>query len=226
MSEERKYTGFAAIYQIEQEKLKREKAQPPQMPSDEPEGSAAGESSPAGPPAEELRETHNASPPVGPGEESNWQAGATSTREASPAVLTGAGEDRAVQTTPSASRGPRRGAAAAAKPRPVSAPSTGEADAGVEAHAARWKQVYRLNKGEIKVMSVMFRLSYGRGTDVCFIKVGEVADAAQLKKRRCQYVIRSLETLGFLDRLGEYDPSNRLGIQYLVRLNPARIESK
>lgn len=57
-------------------------------------------------------------------------------------------------------------------------------------------------------------------------EVGVVADAARLKRRRCQYVIRSLETLGFLDRLGEYDPSSRLSLQYRVRLKPARIETE
>lgn len=224
MSEERKYTGFAAIYQIEQEKLKREKAQPPQAPSGESEDRAAGQPAPPEPPAEERREVREAPPDV-EGERSDSPPKAAPTEDAAPVEPRAAGEGAPHQAKPPAPRAPRRAAAAAAKPRPVSAPLP-EADAGVEAHAARWKQVYRLNKGEINVMRVMFGLSHGRGTDVCFIKVGEVADAAQLKKRRCQYVIRSLETLGFLDRLGEYDPSSRLSLKYRVRLKPARIETE
>lgn len=225
MSEERKYTGFAAIYQIEQEKLKREKAHPPQAPSVELEGHVAGQPAPAGIHAEDRREVREAPPDVA-GESSDTLTGAAPAPEAAPAEPRPADKAAPRQEKPPAPRPPRRAAAAAVKPRPVSAPAPGETDAGVEAHAARWKQVYRLNKGEINVMRVMFGLSHGRGTDVCFIKVGEVADAARLKKRRCQYVIRSLETLGFLDRLGEYDPSSRLGLQYRVRLKPARIETE
>ena len=225
MSEERKYTGFAAIYQIEQEKLKREKAQPPQSPSGESEDRAAGQPAPAEPHAEERREVRDAAPPDVAGERSDVPTGAAPAREAASAEPRPADEGAPRPVKSPAPRAPRRTAAAAAKPRPVSAPLP-EADAEVEAHAARWKQIYRLNKGEINVMRVMFGLSHGRGTDVCFIKVGEVADAARLKKRRCQYVIRSLETLGFLDRLGEYDPSSRLSLQYRVRLKPARDETE
>ena len=225
MSEERKYTGFAAIYQIEQEKLKREKAQPSQAPSVELEGPAAGQPAPAEIHAEERREVREAPPPDVAGESSDTLTGAAPAPEAAPDEPRPADEGAPRQAKPPAPRAPRR-TAAAVKPRPVSAAAPGEGDAGVEAHAARWKQVYRLNKGEINVMRVMFGLSHGRGTDVCFIKVGEVADAARLKKRRCQYVIRSLETLGFLDRLGEYNPSSRLGLQYRVRLKPVRVETE
>lgn len=224
MSEERKYTGFAAIYQIEQEKLKREKAQPPQAPSGESEDRAAGHPAPAEPHAEELREVREVPPPDVEGERSDSPPKAAPAQDATSVEPRAAGEDAPRQAKSPAPRAPGR-AAAATKPRPVSPPLP-EADAGVEAHAARWKQVYRLNKGEINVMRVMFGLSHGQGTDICFIKVGEVAGAARLKKRRCQYVIRSLETLGFLDRLGEYDPSSRLGLQYRVRLKPARVETE
>jgi hypothetical protein len=225
VSEERKYTGFAAIYQIEQEKLKREKAQPPQAPSVELEGHAAGQPAPAEPHAEALREVREAPPPDVDGERSDSLTKAAPAQDATSIEPRPADESAPRQAKPPAPRAPKR-AAAAVKPRPISAPAPGEADAGVEVHAARWKQVYRLNKGEINVMRVMFGLSHGQGTDVCFIKVGKVADAARLKKRRCQYVIRSLETLGFLDRLGEYDPSSRLGLQYRVRLMPARVETE
>jgi hypothetical protein len=225
VSEERKYTGFAAIYQIEQEKLKREKAQPPQAPPDVPEGRAAEEHAPAENAADEQREALDTAPTAGKGENSESPSGVAPPLEPAPAAVEEIGDGSRTRARPSTPRPPRR-ETPAPKPRPVSAPTPVADEAGVEAHATRWKQVYRLNKGEIKVMSVMYGLSHARGTDVCFIKVGVVADAAQLKKRRCQYVIRSLETLGFLDRLGEYDPSNRLGLQYRVRLKPARLESE
>ncbi|MDT7808170.1 MAG: hypothetical protein QOJ70_1983 [Acidobacteriota bacterium] len=225
MSEERKYTGFAAIYQIEQEKLKREKAQPPQVPTDEPEGRAAEKPAPAEASAEKRLDVPDAAPYAGAGESSESPTGAATPQEAAPAAVEEIGDGSRARVRPAKPRPPRRGTQAP-KPQPVSAPASVADDAGVESHAARWKQVYRLNKGEIKVMKVMFGLSHARGTDVCYIKVGEVADAARLKKRRCQYVIRSLETLGFLDRLGEYDPSSRLGLQYRMHLKPVRLESE
>ncbi len=86
MSEERKYTGFAAIYQIEQEKLKREKAQPPQSPSGESEDRAAGQPAPAEPYAEERREVREAPPDV-EGESSDSPTEAAPAREAAPAEL-------------------------------------------------------------------------------------------------------------------------------------------
>ena len=73
-------------------------------------------------------------------------------------------------------------------------------------------------------MRAMFRLTHEAGTSECYIKVPEVAEAAKLKKRRCQYVIRSLEEMGFLDRLEEYDPSNRLGTKYRVNLKPHNLD--
>jgi hypothetical protein len=225
VSEERKYTGFAAIYQIEQEKLKREKTQPPQAPPDVPEGRAAEVPAPANNAADEQSETLDTAPTAGKGENSESPAGVVPPREAAPAAVEEIGDGSRRRARPSTPRPPRR-ETPAPKPRPVSAPVPVSAEAGVEVHATRWKQVYRLNKGEINVMRVMFGLSHARGTDVCFIKVGEVAEAAQLKKRRCQYVIRSLETFGFLDRLGEYDPSNRLGLQYRVHLKPTRLDSE
>jgi hypothetical protein len=73
-------------------------------------------------------------------------------------------------------------------------------------------------------MRVMFTLTHEKGVSECYIKVPEVAEAAQLKKRRCQYVIRGLEELGFLDRLEEYDPSVRLGTKYRVNLKPVHLD--
>lgn len=216
MSEERKYTGFAAIYQLEQERLRREKSQsaddppPPERPV---EGTSHAPATT--PPAQD-----NA--PLTAGDE----AGAEPRDEAAPRAETVLNDRPLRPARPvavgatAATRAPRRAAAARTAAKVAPGPSA-VADSA-EAHAVRWKQLYRLNKGETNVMKVMYGLSHALGTDTCHIKVGEVAEAAGLKKRRCQYVIRSLETLGFLERLGEYDPSNRLGLKYRVHLRPAR----
>jgi hypothetical protein len=211
MSEgEKKYTGFAAIYQLEQEKLKRERTQAP------PE---------AGPPGEETRVSPESPAPVADARaESDSDAGARDTTEAPPAS---AAETPSLKA-PAANvtrRPAGRKAGRGTRLRPaVVKPAAPPAEGSVEHYTQRWKQVYRLNKGEISVMRVMFTLTHEKGVSECYIKVPEVAEAAQLKKRRCQYVIRSLEEMGFLDRLEEYDPSVRLGTKYRVNLKPVHLD--
>ena len=211
MSEgERKYTGFAAIYQLEQEKLKRERPQAP------PE---------AGPPGEETRvTTESPAPEADARAESDIDAGAGDTPEAPPASAAETPSLKApaasVTRRPAGRKSDRGTKLRSAVVKPAAPPAEGS----VEHYAQRWKQVYRLNKGEISVMRVMFTLTHEKGVSECYIKVPEIAEAAQLKKRRCQYVIRSLEELGFLDRLEEYDPSVRLGTKYRVNLKPVHLD--
>ena len=214
MSEgERKYTGFAAIYQLEQEKLKREK---PQAPPD------------ADPPGEETRVLpESPAPEVDAPAESDSDSRPRDASDASPSAR-GAVESPSLKAPASnfTRRPAERKAGRGTRPKPavVKPAAALPAEGSVESYAQKWKQVYRLNKGEINVMRVMFRLTHETGVSECYIKVPEVAEAAQLKKRRCQYVIRSLEELGFLDRLEEYDPSVRLGIKYRVNLKPRNLD--
>jgi len=212
MSEgERKYTGFAAIYQLEQEKLKREKTQAEiTSPGEEPQG--APEST-----APEEEDSHA---------ESDRDDRSHDPSEAS-SLMGRATESSSLKAPTSGAlrRSTGRKTGRGTRPRPAVVKSAAPpAEGSVEYYAQKWKQAYRLNKGEINVMRVMFRLTHETGVSECYIKVPEVAEAARLKKRRCQYVIRSLEEMGFLDRLEEYDPSNRLGTKYRVNLKPRNLD--
>jgi len=209
MSEgERKYTGFAAIYKLEQEKLKREspqatpQASPPVEASEEsPDSAVLEESSSAKSNSDNQLSTSNTT--------SVEESGADAHPVTPPALIT-----NLRPAGPKSGRRTKRPALAKVST------ATPAASGTVDYYVQKWKQIYRLNKGELKVMKVMFDLSHGAGVSECYIKVPEVAASAQLKKRRCQYVIRSLEDLGFLDRLEEYDPTNRLGTKYQVNLKP------
>ena len=211
MNGERKYTGFAAIYQLEQEKLRRDR-NPPPAPASEPAARPAEEPSSAAPPSEEVREE----PGLPPAEQAQSSLPVAEAAPPPPTRLVRNPRPTSDRTSPV--RRPRRNAPTKTSKRRVAAAAA--SDSPVDAHAAKWKQVYRLSKGELSVLKVMFALSHGRGVDTCYIKIGEVAEAAGLKRRRCQYVIRSLEILGFLDRLGEYDPANGLGLEYRMHLTP------
>ena len=216
MSEgERKYTGFAAIYQLEQEKLKREK-----MPAELPQ--------PAPPPAESVSPSSitdsNETPYNKYSENRLEKSSAGSSVDFKPVAASSTSPSPIPIAVRRAPEERKKHLDRISKPKSAIASSLrlDSDDAGsVAPHIQRWKQVYRLNKGEMNVMKAMFKLSHEVGISECYIKIPEVAESAQLKKRQCQYVVRSLEELGFLERLEEYDPSNRRGIKYRVNLKPS-----
>jgi hypothetical protein len=84
-----------------------------------------------------------------------------------------------------------------------------------------WKSFYRLKDGEIEALSAMYRMSYGLGTDECYIKMHKLAEMSNLTYRYCQKVVRSLEHLGWITKLKDYDPSTQLGVLYRVNLKPS-----
>ncbi|MGB9179687.1 MAG: hypothetical protein WCB68_10630 [Pyrinomonadaceae bacterium] len=210
MSEgERKYTGFAAIYKLEQEKLKRE------SPQATPQASPPVEASEESPDSAVLEESSSAK------SNSDSQLSTSNTTSVEESVADTHPVTPPAPITNLRPTGHKSGRRTRQRPALAKASTATPVAAGtVEYYVQKWKQIYRLNKGELKVMKVMFDLSHGAGVSECYIKVPEVAASAQLKKRRCQYVIRSLEDLGFLDRLEDYDPTNRLGTKYRVNLKP------
>lgn len=86
---------------------------------------------------------------------------------------------------------------------------------------ALWKSFYRLKDGEIEALSAMYRMSHGRGTDECYVKMHKLAEMSNLTYRYCQKVVRSLEQLGWISKLRDYDPTTQLGVLYRVNLKPA-----
>jgi hypothetical protein len=84
-----------------------------------------------------------------------------------------------------------------------------------------WKSFYRLKDGEIEALSVMYRMSYDLGTDECYVKMHKLAEMSNLTYRYCQKVVRSLEQLGWITKVKEYDPITQLGVLYRVNLKPS-----
>jgi len=83
-----------------------------------------------------------------------------------------------------------------------------------------WKNFYRLKSGEVDALSVMYRLSHEQGRDECYIKMHNLAELSKLTYRYCQKVVRSLEQLGWITKLKDYDPTDQLGVLYRVNLKP------
>jgi len=83
-----------------------------------------------------------------------------------------------------------------------------------------WKNFYRLKTGEVDALSAMYRLSHGQGRDECYIKMHNLAEMSNLTYRYCQKVVRSLELLGWITKLKDYDPTDQRGVLYRVNLKP------
>lgn len=84
-----------------------------------------------------------------------------------------------------------------------------------------WKSFYRLKDGEIEALSAMYRMSHSEGSDECYVKMHKLAEMSGLTYRYCQKVVRSLEQLGWITKLKDYDPTTQIGVLYRINLKPS-----
>ncbi len=82
----------------------------------------------------------------------------------------------------------------------------------------KWKKKHRLSKGEFKVLRVMLDLCHQGGGNSCFIKIPHLMEAAELRERQTQLVLKSLRELGLIDKIADYSNVDRRGTQYRVNL--------
>lgn len=119
-------------------------------------------------------------------------------------------EAKPTTSTPeTATRVPRRTAAAAPSAAPV----------GDDELLDKWKRKHRLGKGEVKVLRAMLGMCREAGGDACYVKIPQLMQAAELKERQTQLVIRSLRELGLIEKVAEYSNLDRLGTKYRVVLD-------
>jgi hypothetical protein len=83
------------------------------------------------------------------------------------------------------------------------------------------KRQYRLSKGEAAVLKCLLDKARENGGDECYAKVPQLADACEMTHRGCQFALRNLEARGFVVRLRDYDPADRLGIQFRITIPSA-----
>ena len=82
----------------------------------------------------------------------------------------------------------------------------------------RIKRHYRLSKGEAAVLKYLLEKANENGSFDCFAKIPQLAETCGMTHRGCQFALRNLETRGFILRLKDYDPADRLGIQFRISL--------
>lgn len=80
------------------------------------------------------------------------------------------------------------------------------------------KQQYRLSKGEAALLRWLLDRAEESGGLECYAKIPQLADACEMTHRGCQFALRNLESRGFIVRLKDYDPADRLGIQFRISL--------
>jgi hypothetical protein len=161
---------------------------------------AAAIQTPAASVSELSEQTTPASPTPFPLQET------TAAREAAPARPVAAPVTDDAET---AARSPRR--------RPTPAPFA--APVGDAQLLDKWKKKHRLGKGEVKVLRTMLGMCREAGGDTCYVKIPQLMQAAELKERQTQLVIRSLRELGLIEKVAEYSNLDRLGTGYRVVLD-------
>jgi hypothetical protein len=82
----------------------------------------------------------------------------------------------------------------------------------------RIKRHYRLSKGEASVLKYLLEKATENGGFDCFAKIPQLAETCGMTHRGCQFALRNLETRGFIVRLKDYDPADRLGTQFRISL--------
>ncbi|MDT4967713.1 MAG: hypothetical protein QOJ64_2450 [Acidobacteriota bacterium] len=87
----------------------------------------------------------------------------------------------------------------------------------------RWKSLYRLNSGEISAMKTLVWMSGENEQAECYVKMRKLAELSNLDYRYCQKVVRSLERLGWIVKLQEYDASTQLGVLYRINSRPSHL---
>lgn len=78
------------------------------------------------------------------------------------------------------------------------------------------KRQYRLSKGEAAVLRYLLDRARENGGFECYAKIPQLAEVCEMTHRGCQFALRNLEARGFVVRLRDYDPADRLGIQFRI----------
>jgi DNA-binding MarR family transcriptional regulator len=71
----------------------------------------------------------------------------------------------------------------------------------------------RLSKGQLRICRVLFEKTYALGISTCMIKVSDLMEQAQVKRRNLFLSLNELEKAGFIERGAVYNTPTRKGIE-------------
>jgi hypothetical protein len=98
-------------------------------------------------------------------------------------------------------------------PKASNIPSTAS---DISAQVETIKQQYRLSKGEAAILKHMLKLARESGVPECYAKIPQLADLCEMTHRGCQFALKNLQARGFVTKVKDYDPSDRLGIKFQI----------
>lgn len=76
-----------------------------------------------------------------------------------------------------------------------------------------------LSKGEAAILCYLVRQVEAKAKKPeCYVKIPLIAEACDLSHRGCQLALKSLQARGLVVKIKEYDPTNRLGMKFLIQL--------
>lgn len=96
---------------------------------------------------------------------------------------------------------------------------TGDSDITNQVQLLR--QQYRLSKGEAAILRQLLQRAQDSRSSECYAKIPELADTCAMTHRGCQFALKSLQDRDFIVRVKDYDPKDRLGILFLIKLPSA-----
>jgi hypothetical protein len=88
----------------------------------------------------------------------------------------------------------------------------------ISAQVETIKHQYRLSKGEAAILKHMLQLVQETGHSECYAKIPQLADLCGMTHRGCQFALKNLQTRGFVVRVKDYDPVDRLGIKFQINV--------
>ena len=76
----------------------------------------------------------------------------------------------------------------------------------------------RLSKGQLRVCKVIFERTYAVGSTTCLIRVNDIMEQAQVKRRNLFLSLNELEKAGFIERGAVYNTPTKRGME--IRFYP------
>lgn len=112
----------------------------------------------------------------------------------------------------------KRAAPTASVQRLKRAKAKASARAAVDPRVESLRRQFRLSKGEASVLKCLLDTTAEIGGLECHAKIPQLAEVCGMTHRGCQFALRNLESRGLIVRLKDYDPADRLGVQFRLTL--------
>ena len=100
-----------------------------------------------------------------------------------------------------------------------SAPAVSKKNTDIQTTVSTLKKQLRLSRGEAAILRFLLRQAKDKASEnECYAKIPNIAEDCDLTHRGCQLALKSLQARGLINRIKNYDPTDRLGIKFSITL--------